>query len=108
MSSVLIDGALVLGERGFFAGSVLVDGNRIAAVAGPGALDGRAGERIDASGMWLIPGLIDAHAHGYATLLRGTENSMPLELWALYTVLYGRAFDARAIRAAVFLGAAER
>jgi cytosine/adenosine deaminase-related metal-dependent hydrolase len=105
---MVIDGALVLGERGFAAGSVLVEGKRIAAVAGPGELSGRAGEIVDARGMWLIPGLIDAHAHGYATLLRGTENSMPLELWALYTVLYGRAYDARAIRAAVLLGAAER
>ena len=46
--------------------------------------------------------------HGYATLLRGTENSMPLELWALYTVMYGRAYDAAAMRAAILLGAAER
>jgi 5-methylthioadenosine/S-adenosylhomocysteine deaminase len=56
----------------------------------------------------LIPGLIDAHAHGYATLLRGTDNSLPLELWALYTTLYGRAYDSAAMRAAVLLGAAER
>ena len=72
------------------------------------ALRARAAEHVDATDCWLIPGLIDAHAHGYATLLRGTENSMPLELWALYTVLYGRAYDAAAMRAAILLGAAER
>jgi 5-methylthioadenosine/S-adenosylhomocysteine deaminase len=31
-----------------------------------------------------------------------------LELWAYFTVLYGRAFDAAALRAAILLGAAER
>ena len=38
-------------------------------------------------------------------MLRGTENSLPLELWALYTTLYGRAYDDRTIRASVLLGA---
>ncbi len=104
--------AHVLGEAGFAEGTVLVEGNRIAAVglspADCAALQARAAEHVDAAGCWLIPGLIDAHSHGYATLLRGTENSMPLELWALYTVLYGRGYDAAAMRAAIMLGAAER
>lgn len=104
--------AHVLGEAGFAEGTVLVEGNRITAVASSpvdqAALRSRAAEHIDAAGCWLIPGLIDVHAHGYATLLRGTENSMPLELWALYTVLYGGAYDAAAMRAAILLGAAER
>lgn len=109
---LLIDGALVWGDDGFRTGGVLVEGERIAAVAWTGDerrdLRGRAATVIDAETHWLIPGLIDAHAHGYATLLRGTENALPLELWALYTTLYGRGYDERAIRAAVLLGAAER
>jgi len=104
--------ALVLGEAGFTEGTVSVDGDRITAVAlspeDRAALQRHAAEHVDAVRCWLIPGLIDAHAHGYATLLRGTENSMPLELWALYTVMYGRAYDAAAMRAAILLGAAER
>ena len=96
--------ALVLGEAGFGEATVLVEGNRIAAVGvapeDRAALRTRAVEHVEAAGCWLIPGLIDAHAHGYATLLRGTENSLPLELWALHTVLYGRAYDAAAMRAA--------
>jgi 5-methylthioadenosine/S-adenosylhomocysteine deaminase len=79
---ILIDGALVLGEQGFFPGAVLVDKNRIAAIARHdderARLRSRASERVDAGGCWLIPGLVDAHAHGYSTLLRGTENSLPL------------------------------
>ncbi len=106
--SVLIANALVLGEQGFAPGAVLVEGDRIAAIGEAAQLRHRAREVVDAAGCWLIPGLIDAHAHGYSSLLRGTENALPLELWALYTVLYGRAFDAEAIRAAILLGAAER
>lgn len=109
---LLIDGAQVWGDDGFRTGGVLVEGERIAAVAWSDAertaLRARAAETIDAAAFWLIPGLIDAHAHGYSTLLRGTEADLPLELWALYTTLYGRDYDDRAIRAAVLLGAAER
>ena len=68
----------------------------------------RAATVVAAEGHWLIPGLVDGHAHGYATLMRGTENSLPLELWAFYTVLYGRAFDEATMCAAILLGAAER
>ena len=112
MTSCAIDGALLLSEVGFAAGTVLVEGRQIAAVAWSAvereALRARAGTVVAAEGHWLIPGLVDGHAHGYAALLRGTQNSLPLELWAFYTVLYGRAFDEAALRAAILLGAAER
>jgi 5-methylthioadenosine/S-adenosylhomocysteine deaminase len=112
MTSCAIDGALVLSDSGFTAGTVLVEGRHIAAVAWSAAereaLRARGETVIAAEGHWLIPGLVDGHAHGYAALLRGTQNSLPLELWAYFTVLYGRAFDAAALRAAILLGAAER
>jgi len=105
MTSCVIDGALVLSDSGFAAGTVLVEGRQIAAVAWSPAeretLRARAGTVVAAERHWLIPGLVDGHAHGYAALLRGTENSLPLELWAFYTVLYGRAFDAAAMRSAI-------
>ena len=111
--STLVDGALVLGGGGGMRpGAVLVDGAKIAAVGWSDTerrdLRARAREVVDGTGHYLIPGLVDAHAHAYGALLRGTENSLPLELWALHTTLYGRALDAAAIRAAVLLGAAER
>ena len=112
MTSCVIDGALVLSDSGFAAGTVLVEGRHIAAVswyeAEREALRARAGTVVAAQGHWLIPGLLDGHSHAYAALLRGTQNSLPLELWAFYTVLYGRAFDAAALRSAILLGAAER
>jgi len=112
MPPICIDGAFVCAGASPRVGSVLVEGRHVAAMAWSpqdrADLRARAAEVVDASGQWLMPGLIDAHAHAYGTLLRGTENALPLELWALYTTLYGRAFDAAALRAAILLGAAER
>jgi cytosine/adenosine deaminase-related metal-dependent hydrolase len=109
---ILIDGAMICTDTAVSSGGVLVRGRRIEAVAftaeDRAALRARAAEIVEASGHWLIPGMVDAHAHAYGTLLRGTENSLPLELWALHTMLYGKAFDGPALRAATLLGAAER
>ena len=92
-------------------GGLLVAGDTIAAVASTDREQrearARAGEVFDAAGMILMPGLVNAHYHSYGTLLKGTQNSLPLESWALYTVAYGRALGAEAIRLAVLLGAAE-
>ena len=112
MPPVCIDGAFVCTDSHPRPASVLIDGRHIAALAWSAddrpALRARAAEVVDAANLWLIPGLVDAHAHAYGALLRGTENALPLELWALYTTLYGRAFTAPALRAAILLGAAER
>jgi 5-methylthioadenosine/S-adenosylhomocysteine deaminase len=109
---ICIDGAFVCAEDEPRIGAVLVEDRRIAAVAWSAVdradLRARAAEMVDGTGHWLMPGLIDAHAHAYGTLLRGTENSLPLELWALHTTLYGRVFDGDALRAAILLAAAER
>lgn len=91
--------------------SVLVSEGRIAAVLhgedDRRAAAKRAEEVIVGKGKFLIPGLVNAHTHSYANVLRGTENSLPLEPWALYTVAYGRSLDAAAVRLAVLIGAAE-
>ena len=109
---ILIDGAHILADGGFRPGSVLVQGGRIATVAWTDddrrQLAARAADHVPADEFWLIPGLIDSHAHAYAAILRGTENSLPLELWALFTTLYGKGLDAAALRASILLGAAER
>ncbi len=109
---ILIDAAHILHGNGFRSGSVLVQDGRIAAIGWSEEerrqLAAHAAEHVDARDCWLLPGLIDAHAHAYAAILRGSENSLPLELWALFTVAYGQALDAAALRAAILLGAAER
>ena len=92
-------------------GGVLVEGGAIAAVAltDETAREARARARevFDAAGMILMPGLVNAHYHSYGTVLKGTQNRLPLEPWALYTVAYGRALGPEAVRVAVLLGAAE-
>lgn len=42
---------------------VLVEGDRVAAVAAPGSLAAADAEAIDAQGATLIPGLVEAHGH---------------------------------------------
>jgi imidazolonepropionase-like amidohydrolase len=44
-------------------GTVLVADGKIAAVAGPGFTAPPGTDIIDATGKWVLPGLIDAHAH---------------------------------------------
>ncbi|MGQ0677697.1 MAG: amidohydrolase family protein [Rhodospirillales bacterium] len=91
-------------------GAVLVESGRIAAVVTlPEEIAelAAATQRADLAGQVLIPGLISAHSHSYSTAARGTENSLPLEPWALYTVAYGRALGDETFRLAVLLTAAE-
>jgi 5-methylthioadenosine/S-adenosylhomocysteine deaminase len=66
-----------------------------------------AEETFDATGMLLTPPLFDAHVHSSATLFRGTENSLPLELWSYHAINYGLGFTERCIRASTMLTAAE-
>ncbi len=107
---ICIDGAFVSADGEPRVGSVSIEERRIAAlgwsVIDRADLRRRAAEIVNGTGHWLMPGLIDAHIHAYGALLRGTENSLPLELWALHTTLYGRAFDGEALRAAIMLAAA--
>jgi imidazolonepropionase-like amidohydrolase len=44
-------------------GTVLLTDGKIAAVAGPGFTPPSGAETVDATGKWVLPGFIDAHAH---------------------------------------------
>jgi 5-methylthioadenosine/S-adenosylhomocysteine deaminase len=67
------------------SGSVVIDGNRLSYV-GPsewvpqGPFDGT----IDAGRMIAMPGLVNAHCHSPANLVRGMMPSKPLEIWRTY------------------------
>jgi dihydropyrimidinase len=67
MSRTVISGGLVVNASESLAASVLIDGERVVAVADPAAefvADFSAGaEVIDATGKYVIPGGIDAHTH---------------------------------------------
>ena len=73
----------------FSNGAVAIEGTRIAAV-GPAAqvlAAHRAPHVIDASGMLVIPGLIDAHMHPAQYLSNGVGDDVDLNTW-LYERVY--------------------
>src|SRR5947208_962488 len=61
------------------AGDVLIEGNRIAAVAA--SLTARADETVDARGRVLLPGLVQTHVHLCQTLFRGAADDLALIDW---------------------------
>jgi allantoinase len=61
-ADVIIENGTVVGEGGVFLADVVIADERIAALT-LDAGDWSAGERIDATGLWLIPGGIDTHTH---------------------------------------------
>lgn len=62
-------------------GAVAVTGGRLSAV-GPSAEIGLAAARvIDASGLLLMPGLVNTHCHAADSLFRGLVEDLPLEPW---------------------------
>ncbi|MDR1556389.1 MAG: dihydroorotase [Tannerellaceae bacterium] len=67
MKSIFIYNAQILNEGYAAPGSVLIEGDKIAAVyegaSPPSHLLSGAGERIDAGGKWLLPGVIDDQVH---------------------------------------------
>jgi 5-methylthioadenosine/S-adenosylhomocysteine deaminase len=65
--------------------SVVIDGNRIA-YAGPAEWtpQGPFDKVIDADRMIAMPGMINAHCHSAANLVRGMMPSKPLEIWRAY------------------------
>lgn len=80
MPELLIHGGAVFDGTGRppFPGDVRVSGERIVAVGPRGSLDGVTATRVDASGMTVMPGLIDAHIH----IAREPEHDGPLYLSA--------------------------
>lgn len=88
---ILIKGARVLtfdqDDQDLEAADVLVDGRTIAAVGAdlpvPDAPDLRV---IDGRGKLVMPGLVNAHLHSPANLLKGAMDDAPLEIFMLYEV----------------------
>lgn len=75
-------------------GYILIKNDRIEGVnAGPYTGDRSDLETIDASDQIIIPGLINAHTHSYANLVKGTTENIPLELWMLFIMAEGKNMD---------------
>jgi 5-methylthioadenosine/S-adenosylhomocysteine deaminase len=97
-------------RRTVLVADILVDADgRIAALASPGDRSGPPAKRsIDASGMVIVPGLVQAHIHLCQTLFRGLAEDKPLLAWLRECIwpLEG-AHDPDSMRASARLGIAE-
>lgn len=70
---------------------ILVSEGQIQAV-GPGLTPGAGepAETLELAGKMVIPGLINAHSHAYANLVKGMGDLLPLEPWMYYAMLAGK------------------
>lgn len=75
-------------RREIARGSVLIEGNRIAAVGPAAELPGEADEVIDLAGHVLTPGLVNTHHHMYQTLTRVVPPAQDSELFGWLRALY--------------------
>jgi len=100
---VPVNAAMEVWDPGYL---IIVD-NQIAE-SGPGnGPEGRFDETIDAQGMVVMPGLINAHAHSPSNLLKGSWSRLPLELWRQYLRSGWREYGDEAIYVCAQLGIAE-
>ncbi|MEM2137049.1 MAG: amidohydrolase [Candidatus Methanomethylicia archaeon] len=70
-------------------GAVAVEDGKIVAVGKTSDVEFRVGgaeERIDARGMVVMPGLVNAHVHSYMTIARGECQDVPEIEWMIKTV----------------------
>jgi allantoinase len=58
---LVVAGGTVVAPAGRVVADVGVAGGRVAAIAEPGVL--RGAEEVDARGLWVLPGVVDAHFH---------------------------------------------
>ena len=87
MKSTLITGGRVLDPLGELHRppvlDILVEEGKISAVGELARLRAGTSEIMDASGLLITPGFVNAHCHSHDTLLRGLFEQTPLELWGL-------------------------
>lgn len=91
---------------------ILIEAGRITEISAPGegaerkaALRGGPGH-IDATGLLVMPGFVNAHYHSYDVLAKGLLEDMPFDVWALHSqpAYYGPRSQAE-LRLRTLLGA---
>jgi 5-methylthioadenosine/S-adenosylhomocysteine deaminase len=86
--TVIRDGRLLDGE----AADILIAGDAIKEIGLPGLVAPEGAETIDAADMMLMPGLVNAHTHGDASLAKGLGDRLSLELLLNATPLTSESF----------------
>ena len=119
MNILLVEGARVLGmtrpDDVTPDGALLVEDGAIVALhadarkrAAEVAAAGRPLERVDARGLWLMPGFVQTHIHLCQTLLRNGPDDLPLLPWLKSYVWPGEAaHDESSLEISARLGLAE-
>jgi cytosine/adenosine deaminase-related metal-dependent hydrolase len=119
MTPLLLENALVIGMT--HAGDVVPDGAILVedgaivardaearARARASGTAGRPVERLDAKGMWILPGFVQTHVHLCQTLLRNGPDGLPLLPWLSTHVWPGEAaHDEATLEVSARLGLAE-
>ena len=89
------------GDTVFEEGEVWIADGAIVAVGAAGATapppGAAAARRIDAKGRIVMPGLINAHAHSYGGLLKGTVDVSPLDIYMLHVIAANADRSAREV-----------
>ncbi|HEY8610976.1 MAG TPA: amidohydrolase family protein [Roseomonas sp.] len=63
---------------------LLIEDGRIAAIGAEATRRGVQAERLDAGGMLVTPGFVNAHSHSHDALLRGCFEGLPLDAWGTF------------------------
>ena len=111
--SVLVRGGRVLDLDGELdlppIADVLIEDGRIAALGPEAAARGGADTVVvDAAGMLVVPGFVNAHYHSHDVLLRGLFEQLPLEIWGLFSFPQGYPRRSEAeVRTRTLVGAIE-
>lgn len=73
--------------------AVAIKGDRIAALYEADAEMPPAGDRLNCSGMWIMPGQHNAHSHLLEIIQRSLRDNYPLEIWIQYKAALDRLID---------------
>lgn len=91
-------------------GDLWIEGKRIAAVSPPDPAPAwpEPVERVDARGLWILPGFVQTHVHLCQSLFRGLGEGLDLYEWLLRVIWPGEAaLDAETTEVAAELGVAQ-
>ncbi|MCX5569023.1 amidohydrolase family protein [Kaistia nematophila] len=84
---------------------LLIEDGRIRAISAPGSIDAGDAIRHDATDRLILPGLVNAHTHGHANLMKGVADRWTLEASLTNGPWLGGARDPETIYLSTLVGA---